>query len=515
MIDVKTFRGLFIPDTAHFTFWIPGIRDYSRQTHQHLEVTDAEIEAHLKGERGLVMSPFINEEEVMFGAYDVDIDNFQLVQRLVRKLDEYNIGCNIFKSKKKGYHIFVLPDVPVKASRLIHKLKYIRSEVMSNKSIHPKVEIFPKQELMTEKGGSKMNLPLFGSTRGMLGIDGNPIDEPEFKRTKKECLELQVPPERVSNTQSHDTETDPDVPPCITTMLEGVEDGTRNESAFELGRYFLSRGYAPNDTKILLHDWNKRNSPLLDENEVDDVMKGLRQERCNGAPNCQNPVVCRFCDKTRCKKAAETICDDPLIIKKRDGYYIEISSPKGRKQLIRVTNFTFEIVDADAGPPVIKLQVKRGEDSIPVVITKDNPTWRDILSACNLQGVPCECKAERKLKFIVLLGVELSRNKDKITYTDICEMERDELVALMDEDDMGIQDIGDGSVYDRNIFPSGWKNDKYMFLKAGPFCAKYKISSKKFARVLISYGIKRKPVREPNEGKMPIWIWLIPRRNES
>jgi len=63
-------------------------------------------------------------------------------------------------------------------------------------------------------------------------------------------------------------------PPCIKRILEGVEEGRRNESAIRLACYLLRlRRLSPKETLNILFEWNKRNKPPLPDTEIRYVVK--------------------------------------------------------------------------------------------------------------------------------------------------------------------------------------------------------------------------------------------------
>lgn len=58
------------------------------------------------------------------------------------------------------------------------------------------------------------------------------------------------------------------IPPCIRNLLQGVEEGIRNESCFVIATFFYNRKYPKEKTMEILIDWNERNTPPLPEKEV-------------------------------------------------------------------------------------------------------------------------------------------------------------------------------------------------------------------------------------------------------
>ncbi len=119
----EEFRKYFIPDPAYFTYWLPQREEYSTVPHQHRVVTDTEIDLHLQGKQGLTVSPFVNDKYVKYGAIDIDVDDLQLVKKICGQLIDLNIQPNIFKSKSKGFHIYIFPEEPITAEKMIYNLR--------------------------------------------------------------------------------------------------------------------------------------------------------------------------------------------------------------------------------------------------------------------------------------------------------------------------------------------------------------------------------------------------------
>lgn len=57
-------------------------------------------------------------------------------------------------------------------------------------------------------------------------------------------------------------------PGWVEKLLEGVEEGQRNDSLARLAGHYFGKGLGFEETKIILLDWNKRNRPPLPETEV-------------------------------------------------------------------------------------------------------------------------------------------------------------------------------------------------------------------------------------------------------
>ena len=97
-------------------------------------------------------------------------------------------------------------------------------------------------------------------------------------------------------------------PPCIKSVLKGLDDG-KKRSVFVLTTFLLNLGWAPEDVKKLLLEWNRKNPEPLGENFLLYTLRDqLRRKKFLMCPNCDSENyyqaygVCkpdRLCDKIR------------------------------------------------------------------------------------------------------------------------------------------------------------------------------------------------------------------------
>ena len=507
MSKKEILKKFFIPVPAHFTFWSPK-GGYFQTRHQHRKITDEEINLHIEGKQGLTISPFIDDTRVLFGSIDVDVQDFNLVRTIVHRLEEFNLRGNLFKSKSKGYHLYIFPREPIPAKTMIYTLKRVVTDDIARRDNKIAVEIFPKQERKTEKGGSKVNLPLFGDERQQLPLDGETIREVTI--SVNDINSFKQPPSRGKMKKGSVLfKNDDSTYPCIKKILQGVEKGSRNVSCLELCRFWVSKGYRSGDIKILLEEWNNKNFPPLSENEMKSTLNSIDRDKCKRAPNCNEPLVKRFCDREHCPRAEIVISNDPKIIRKIDGYYLEKTSNKGEKVAIRATNFVMDVIDADSGTGDVSLRVKKGEEQINVNLSNNKPGWNDFLSGCNYKGVTCDHFG--KVKFIVLLGAELSQVKDRIVDTDISKMDFEKIVSMID-DDYDIAEHEKGIELEKQEIRCGWRDKDATYFRPGRFCAKNRIPTRELARIFRRNEIKKSKVRAPTKERTPLDVWVIPRK---
>jgi len=504
-------KQYFLPNPAYFTYWYPAT-GYSKQKHQHREVTDAEIELHLTGKQGLGVSPFVDEENVKFGVIDIDKKDFSLVDLLIKGLVKLNIYPNVFQSKSKGFHIYIFPEKPIDAKIITYNLsKVITDDIAIEKTTDKNgnplekliVELFPKQDKVTEKGGSKVNLPLFADQRPQLDFKGDvkdfgvfitPLKNFEDPQTKK-SVETKISKKiKISETY-----------PCIERVLQGVSEGERDEWGLELVRYMV---YLKNPIGVIntvMYDWNAKNSPPLENREIEKLVRQGEKYAGKNAPDCNKPFVKMFCDREHCRKAKLVLCEDPLLMKKLDGYYMK--DKKGN--LYRVTNFTMEVISADKGIRSVSLKVTRESDQYVVKIDDKYPSWKNFMASCTFEG--CICDHKGGVEFNILLAAELKQVQGDIEETDLVSMDFEMLLShiekeitygFLSEFEKGVE-LTEGDII------SGWKDKDTIYFRSGRLCAEKHLSSKIVAKILRDKGIKKKKLSPPIKGHYKLDVWVI------
>lgn len=178
------------------------------------------VRDHLLGTQGLGIVPINQEGICFFAALDVDdIQEMGLVKSVFS-----NSVFNIFPSKSKGAHVYLFFSEPKKAVDVRTFLLSICALLKLNKT-----ECFPKQnEMMSDKQGSPINLPLWGFLKENSEEDlSSIIDSMEksilsdlhWRILKIKCL-------------YH-------APDCLRDgVLKPISIGSRNEMVYKLAVYF-------------------------------------------------------------------------------------------------------------------------------------------------------------------------------------------------------------------------------------------------------------------------------------
>ena len=92
----------------------------------------------------------------------------------------------------------------------------------------------------------------------------------------------------------------PDDPPCVKNALQGVSHGMRNNTGFALARYFRARGLSDEDALNILRQWNMRNKPMLEERELESIVKSTYSNDYPIGCNSFLEINPDWCDKTIC-----------------------------------------------------------------------------------------------------------------------------------------------------------------------------------------------------------------------
>lgn len=254
--------------------------------------------AHLEGRSGLGIIPIMADNNVWFGAIDIDVyadlDHAELASRVARQA----LPLVVCRSKSGGAHIFCFASEPVPASRMQARLREVAASLG-----HGNSEIFPKQsKVLTDKGdlGSWFNLPYFDGVRGLRYAirpeDGAAMEVEEFLS----CAEsLRQPSAWFSEPLASGNCELPQGPPCLQHLVQlGFPPGTRNQGLFNLGVY--ARKADPENWKHRLDEMNYRYmKPALGSEEVETIKRSLSKRSYDY--RCSDQPIMSHCDRAVCR----------------------------------------------------------------------------------------------------------------------------------------------------------------------------------------------------------------------
>ena len=305
MISPQWIRELFFARTDVFAVQMPdGVYKTVRQ-----ELTDEDIEAHLRGEIVLGSYQLAPDNTVKWLCFDFDAEdgNSQSVLPEAKRLVEYIKSKDAYRNAymweftgNRGFHVwvFVKPIPAFAAMALANQLA---------KNAGVECEIFPKQPELPPGGlGNLVKVP-FG--RHMKSGRWSVVLEPEDPSAVQPTT---VPAEVLSNLPPPKVVT-PDGPGeatgivplagCIAMarLCEGVMEGMRDEAAFFLARVCYATGFKKNMALALLREWNKYNHPPLTESTLEEKVKSAyRRGYLVGTLSIRkNEVLNRLCEGCR------------------------------------------------------------------------------------------------------------------------------------------------------------------------------------------------------------------------
>ncbi|MEM3766681.1 MAG: bifunctional DNA primase/polymerase [Candidatus Bathyarchaeia archaeon] len=102
-------------------------------------------------------------------------------------------------------------------------------------------------------------------------------------------------------------------PVCISTIMKGVQEGKRNESAIRLASYLLNfKQLDKGKVWTELVKWNKLNKPSLDEKELRTILESA--ERNQYVYGCNDELLKSYCQgKTKCPLGMNNLSVEDLI----------------------------------------------------------------------------------------------------------------------------------------------------------------------------------------------------------
>ena len=104
-------------------------------------------EQHITGKQGLGIIPIDEDNEVKWGAIDVDQYSLDL-NKLVKKIEQYELPLVVCRSKSGGAHIYCFVSEKIPAGKMQDKLREVAAGLG-----YGGVEIFPKQrEILVDRG---------------------------------------------------------------------------------------------------------------------------------------------------------------------------------------------------------------------------------------------------------------------------------------------------------------------------------------------------------------------------
>lgn len=563
-MNTKDFRDIFIPEEASWTYWhpkTPSSPEGRYSTESHLlsgEITNEIIQDHLDGKKGIVLSPFCSEKEVKWAALDIDVklpkeisdkiakeceghpeklkleidkalkENLpsllkkalETVNKISGELQKRDMTLDIFRSKSKGYHIYIILDEPIKAN-------YIRiflRDVLRTAKVS--CEIFPKQDKTTDKGGSKIHLPFFGNIRKCVETDGEDTD---YLKTKNITKEIVVSEEVLkSEREQKKAFRTPikDFHLCMLKIMDGVEEHRRNICAYNLAgtyRSFMKESLIIPSMRM----WNKGNKPPLGDAELLGIVKRTDLEPLTNFPKCEDPIIKLYCspdcpklNKEQAKTNETQLTYEPISTnpdirrhKQKEEYYLFGQG----KTPSRLTDYILGIVkhtpDSDKTTLYVCSKGKRIELNLD-----DTTTWRQFQKKCSHESMTVKMfgKASANAQLFDQLWIfELSRANPALKQDlKLLEEKYDGIISTImsyvaQYTIINLNELGEDEEVLRTSCKLGWKKKDKVYLNAPAFCDKARINLEDTLLLFKQFGLNKQGVRTPYNKNKKETLWVI------
>jgi len=219
------------------------------------------FEAHLSGQTPVGIYLLDDNEQVSFGAIDIDVYPIDLGV-LANRLDQMSLPLIVCNSKSGGAHVYVFFESPQNPAETIDVLKTI-----AEASGYPGVEVFPKQAKRPSGGyGNYINLPFFGhpslqyacyTPKGVIGLSAF-LDLAECSRTTTANLNRIVSQRKP--TKGFETKND--------SELQRPQAAGRNEFLFYLGTDLMRQDLGHDIVATILREKNRTATEQDHENFV-------------------------------------------------------------------------------------------------------------------------------------------------------------------------------------------------------------------------------------------------------
>lgn len=271
-------------------------------TNEKGKVDDNLLMSHLSGEFGVGICPVTTDGKCLFGVLDIDYYKGK-IRKMLDIIRDYQLPLVPFRSKSGGLHCYLFLSRGVSAKTIRDTLSLIIKVFSLDKMYgEEKVEVFPKQDKVTEDGfGSSITLPYFNAEEPytyLLDLDGNEVPfEEALNQIQKRFTTIEAVREALENLPYNDA------PPCLQRILlsglVGGEDTGRNNFLFSFALY-ASKKYGLEGFASYVRELNNSFECPIEESAVESTIASIKSKeysyRCKDIP-CNG-----FCDKSLCKK---------------------------------------------------------------------------------------------------------------------------------------------------------------------------------------------------------------------
>lgn len=287
-------ENIYSPEQAKKGEKLKGQSFYKKEP-----VVDKLFLAHLRGEKGLGISPIDTEDKCRFAVIDIDVYGGKL-KRVVQALYDSMLPIVPVRSKSGGLHIYFMFKKPVSAKSVRILLNKIVDIFGLNKLFEKSVEIFPKQNTLAGgKQGSCINLPYYAAEKSKQFVIDREMHKVDFLTALKIFDNARCTLDVFNDVI--DTLEYWDAPCCIQTILLSKaigKDSGRNNFLYTVSIY-LKKKFGE-DFLGHLEDINESLSHPIEQQELQSIYLSVRDNEYNY--KCHDIPCEGFCNKKECSQ---------------------------------------------------------------------------------------------------------------------------------------------------------------------------------------------------------------------
>ena len=281
------------------------------------------LKEHLEGKATIGAYNLDKDSMIKWLCFDIDpthIENPKEIARLVyqkcvenERFPSKAVALEASRYPDPSYHIWVFFGSAVPA----YVAKFLGEKILEM-SGNLKVELFPKQAKLEKDGfGNLVKLPLGLHQQSkkwscllnpdsfeplpiesIFEIEGTFVRDDDIEEIRR-IAEGEKPSYWFSREAVEKEAYKGDYPSCIQTILKGIEEGARNESAIRLACFYLNFcKVEPSKALTSLREWNSKNKPPLNEVELGIIFQSALRGHYNYG--CNDSVLKEFCNKETC-----------------------------------------------------------------------------------------------------------------------------------------------------------------------------------------------------------------------
>lgn len=268
---------------------------------------------HLKGDSTYAPYQLSKEGTIKWVCIDIDGTSSigqQALRSMVLELASLaheQIGPKTFlveQSGSKGYHIWFFFREPIHVERGFALGHMLTSQVEPIPGMT--LEVYPKQT-RNKLFGNTVKLPLgihrkTGNRCWIVDAKFEPYENPweqlqNVRRIPPSWIDKNVPVTQVE-MKDRDYTGKYALPMCIAKILdEGASEGVRDEAAFRIACYLRDRGIPQKFAETMMHEWNEKNSPTLDDDQLLTKLESAYGEEYHWLP-CGSPAFDPYCSSS-------------------------------------------------------------------------------------------------------------------------------------------------------------------------------------------------------------------------